>query len=66
MKESFMGISPISNVRATYGTVGVAPSADTQQPAKNSNSTQPADSVQLSAKAKAQLGGDTDRDGDSK
>jgi len=48
-----MGISPISNVRATYGTVGVAPSADTQQPAKNSNNTQPADSVQLSAKAKA-------------
>jgi hypothetical protein len=66
MKESFMGISPISNVRATYGTVGIAPSAGTQQPAKNSNNTQPADSIQLSAKAKAQLGGDTDRDGDSK
>ena len=66
MEESLMGISPVSNIRATYGTVGTAPTANAQQPTKNSKSTQPADSVHLSAAAKAHLHGDADGDGDGK
>lgn len=61
-----MGISPVSNIRATYGTVGTEPHANTQQPTKSSNSKQPADSVHLSAAAKAQLHRDADGDGDGK
>lgn len=61
-----MGISPVSNIQAAYGAVGAAPTASTQQPAKNSSSTQPADSVHLSAAAKAHMHGDADGDGDSK
>jgi hypothetical protein len=61
-----MGVSPVSNIRATYGTVGTASHASAQQPSKNSPSTQPADSVHLSAAAKAHLQGDADGDGDGK
>jgi hypothetical protein len=61
-----MGISPVSNIRATYGAVDAEPQSSTQQPAKNSNTKQPADSVHLSAAAKAQLHGDADGDGDGK
>jgi hypothetical protein len=61
-----MGISPVSNVRATYGAVGTAPSAHAQQPTKSSKSTQPADSVHLSAAAQAHLKADADGDGDGK
>jgi len=61
-----MGIAPVSNIRATYGTVGTAPAASANPPAKSSNHTQPADSVHLSAAAKAHLQGDADGDGDSR
>lgn len=61
-----MSISPVSNVRATYGAVGTAPNASPHQPAKSSNGSQPADSVHLSAAAKAHLHGDADGDGDGK
>jgi hypothetical protein len=61
-----MGISPVSSIRATYGAVGTAPTASAQQPTKSSNSSQPTDSVHLSAAAKAHLKGDADGDGDSK
>jgi hypothetical protein len=61
-----MGISPVSNIRATYGAVGTAPTAHAPQPAKSSKSTQPGDSVHLSAAAKAHLHGDADGDGDGK
>jgi hypothetical protein len=61
-----MGISPVSNVRATYGAVGTAPTTNAQQPSKSSQSSQPADSVHLSAAAKAHLRGDADGDGDGK
>ena len=65
-KECLMSISPVSNIRATYGAVGTAPSGGTHQPKKTSGNTQPADSVHLSAAAKAHLHGDADGDGDSK
>jgi len=61
-----MGIPPVSNVQASHGDVGAAPTANTQQPTRNSNSAQPADSVHLSAAAKAHMQGDTDGDGDGK
>jgi len=61
-----MGISPVSNIRATYGAVGTAPAANAHQPTHGSKSTQPADSVHLSAAAKAHLQGDADGDGDGK
>lgn len=60
-----MSISPVTDIRASYGAVGTTPT-NTQQPAKNSNNTQPADSVHLSAAAKAHLHGDADGDGDGK
>ncbi len=61
-----MGISPVSNIRATYGTVGTAPTANAPQPTKSSKCTQPADSVHLSDAAKAHLHDEADRDGDGK
>jgi hypothetical protein len=61
-----MGISAVSNIRATYGAVGTTPTVTAQQPTKSSNSTQPTDSVHLSAAAKAHLKGDADGDGDGK
>ena len=61
-----MGIPPVSNVQAAYGVVGATHTANTQQPTRNSNSAQPADSVHLSAAAKAHMQGDTDGDGDGK
>ena len=66
VKECLMGISPVSNIRATYGAVGTAPHPGTQQPPKSSNSSQPADSVHLSAAAKVHLHADADGDGDGK
>lgn len=61
-----MGISPVSSIRATYGAVGTAPTANAQHPTKTSESSQPTDSVHLSAAAKAHLKGDADGDGDGK
>jgi hypothetical protein len=61
-----MSISPVVDIRASYGAVGAAPTTSAQQPSKNSQSTQPADSVHLSAAAKAHLHGDADGDGDGK
>jgi hypothetical protein len=61
-----MSISPVTNIQASNGAVGAAPHSGPQQPPKSSNSTQPADSVHLSAAAQKQLQRDADGDGDGK
>ena len=61
-----MGVSPVSNVRATYGAVGTAPTTHPHQPIKSAKRTEPGDSVHLSATARAHLHGDADGYGDSK
>jgi len=61
-----MSISPVTNIPASNGVTGAAPHSGPQQPPKSSSSTQPADSVHLSAAAKAHLHADADGDGDGK
>ena len=61
-----MGVSPVSNIRATYGAVGTAPTTHPHQPIKSAQRTEPRDSVHLSAKAQAHLHAEADRDGDGK